>query len=416
MVDAQEYISSSIYQAKSKVDEKLFHHNKEIFSSFLTEDMTTSTYHIALLVISIMIGTDLLMKSSDAKVIYDGYNRSFVAIPSDIPLDVTYLNLRLNNIDHIPDDAFVPYRDLDELIMHHNPLTSISTNAFRGSTITRILMSGIDATEYPNIKIICGQLQVFNFIPNSKIVIPDNYTECMTKVSTLEVNGITESSLHDLRKVSSTVARLSLVEGDLSEIPVNAFEDFPKLYSLKVSQTGLFSFPNLTYVARKLRKLQLLWDDITEVPYDMLAMLPSLEYLNLAGQKLISIPDPVMGIETLLLRSNRLTDSTRMSDWLRCKNLTIFNIIGNQLTYIPDLVSMGFREIRVYASNNPFNCTCALMGWMFKKRSVMKGRDIDMKLSECPCAAPAHLTSVSWNSMTIEQICPYCKYSSIHFC
>ena len=371
--------------------------------------MTTSPYHIASFGISIMIGTNLLMESSNAEVIYDGYDKDFDAIPSDIPLNVTYLDLSLNNIDHIPDDAFAPYRDLEKLIMHKNPLTSISTNAFRGSTITTIIMLGNDATEYPNIKPICGQLAVFYFIPNSKIVIPDNYTECMTKVSTLEINGITESSLHDLRKVSSTVARLSLVKGDLSEIPVNAFEEFVKLSSLKTSDTGLVAFPNLTYVAHKLTRLQILWGDITGVPYDMLAMLTSLEYLDLAGQKIFTIPDPLMDIETLSLRSNRLRDSITTTDWLRCKNLTSLNINSNQLTYIPDLVSMEFREIRVYALDNPFNCTCALMGWMITKRSAIQERELDMELSQYPCAVPAHLTLVSWDSMTIEQICPGCK-------
>ena len=370
--------------------------------------MATPASYIQIMVLCMLVSMQLLIRFSDAAVIYNGVNSNFDTIPSDIPLNVTYINLKDNNITHIPDDAFAPYRDLIQLVMNGNPLTSISTNAFRGSTLTKIYMWDIEAINYPNINPICGQLISFDFIPNSQIVIPDNYTDCMTNVKHLGLNGVTDSTLDEIGKVKGTVVKLSMARGDIPEIPVHTLEGFDKLNYLLVLSNGLAIFPNLTYVSGKLTKLFLNWGDIAEVPYDMLSMLSSLQQLSLIGQDMNTLPEPLMEIKSLDLKSNHLTDSLATADWLRCKNLTSLTINSNQLTYIPDLVSMGFREITISALDNPLNCNCAL-GWIINKRSNMIGRGINIKLSEYPCAAPAHLMSVPWNSMTNEQLCPVGK-------
>ena len=372
--------------------------------------MATAAYRIAILLLSTLFGTVIITTFSEAAIIYDGYNKSLDVIPSDIPLNVTIIELKRNNITYVPNDAFAPYRDLIQLGMKINPLTSISTNAFRGSTLTKIVMSDIEATEYPNIDHICGQLIVFEFNPNSQIVIPDNYTNCMTQVKNLELNGVTNSTLDEITKAKNTVVKLTITKGDLPDIPINALEGFVKLDYLRVISSGLTTFPNLTRVSGILTRLLLNWDDITEVPYAMLAMLFMLRELSFAGQNLNTIPDPLMEIESLDLKSNDLTDSLATADWLRCINLTSLTIDSNQLTYIPDLVAMGFRGITISALDNPLKCNCDL-GWMIIKVSAMIERGINIKLSKYPCAAPAHLTSVPWNSMTIEQLCPVCKWT-----
>ena len=370
--------------------------------------MATPASYIPIMVLYMLVGINLLIKFGNAAVIYNGVNSNFDTIPSSIPLNVTYIDLKNNIIDHIPDDAFAPYTDLFQLGMSGNPLTSISTNAFRGSTLKKIIMWDIETIKYPNINPICSQLISFEFIPNSQIVIPDNYTDCMTNMKHLGLNGVTDSTLDVIGKVKGTVVKLSMARGDLSEIPVHALEGFDNLNYLMVSSNGLAYFPNLIYVSSKLTMLFLNWGGIAEVPYDMLSMLSSLQQLSLIGQQMNTIPEPLTEIESLDLKNNYLTDSLTTADWLRCRSLTSFTINSNQLTYIPDLVSMGFSEITISALDNPLNCNCAL-GWIITKRSDMIGRGINIKLSEYPCAAPAHLMSVPWNSMTIEQLCPVGK-------
>jgi hypothetical protein len=73
---------------------------------------------------------------------YDGSNKGYTEMPTDIPLDVVKISLTGNNIASFREDAFVGFYQLEQLSLAGNPLSELPNLLPVASTLKSLRLPG----------------------------------------------------------------------------------------------------------------------------------------------------------------------------------------------------------------------------------------------------------------------------------
>ncbi|XP_070555006.1 uncharacterized protein [Ptychodera flava] len=196
-------------------------------------------------------------------------------IPRNLPVDLTQLHLRYNQIKLISKESFIQLNQLNNLQIAYNPLTEIQSKAFSSlSNLKKLTLSCSEyaVKEFPN-----------NNYPYPKVT-ADVFLglEKLTFLS-LQIMGIKNLSRDFFQNVQN-LHTLMLRRNPIQNITMDAFDLLENLEILDLSFTFITelhpqSFRKLT----KLKTLNLSPTRLHTVPSDALSNLISLQFLNIGG-------------------------------------------------------------------------------------------------------------------------------------
>ena len=245
------------------------------------------------------------------------------------------LILSPNNISHIPDDAFFGLTFYGaNLLLGHNPLHSISKNAFRGiiGSISRVQLASCDLTEFPG--------------------------EALSKLPHLSF--------------------LWLQNNLITEIPNRAFQPFPRLFTVSLGGNAITNInrEGLFYgVEHVLENVDLSSMNISSFPSKALKNLKRVQRINLSYNNITTLPGNTfegfqteMRLQILLEGNNMISISPnlfRKSPISLCR----LNLTDNQLTTL-DFINVCLNVFEcestkdvpilpsILVTQNPLKCDC----------------------------------------------------------
>lgn len=225
-------------------------------------------------------------------------------------------------------------------------------------------------------------------------------------IDVLNVRDVTDGSnehiIDGLFGVFSNLKYMSLINSSISKVYPGAFKGLKRLEELDLSKNKLFKFnPDTFTETPSLRMLDLSENPLRLSPNTFLVS-RSLEELILSSCNLTNVPSGsfkgLPNLKALDLYNNRIQTFTYRSFpkslrhlWLTKNNLT--NIFTKAISSLNKLTSVDI-------SQNPINCTCALIGlqdW-FSSRGVIFEND-------AICAYPPEYEGKGLKSVVENEVC-----------
>ncbi|XP_050423384.1 toll-like receptor 6 [Adelges cooleyi] len=327
------------------------------------------------------------------------------------------LNLAGNAIDAVPDDAFIPLRNLDTLILSSNKIVQISPFALNGLyALTLLSLDGNKLTDvheecFRN----CTTLQDINLSGNALKSVPAALREMAllktvdlgeNKINTIEPDSFFGmSNLYGLRLIGNRIRNLTanafgnlpslqilnLAHNQIDYVEKQAFKNIPKIQAIRVDGNRLSTVEHLFRDVSSLLWLNVSDNVLNDFDYDMLP--PQLEWLDmhknylteLSNKKSVSnqiltldvrynyltyispssIPD---GVEILLMNDNQIM-TVEPGTFLKKANITRVDMYSNHIVQL-DINAIRLPPVpagrplpEFYIGSNPFQCDCK-MEWL----------------------------------------------------
>nr|XP_060621984.1 leucine-rich repeat-containing G-protein coupled receptor 4 isoform X2 [Anolis sagrei ordinatus] len=217
----------------------------------------------------------------------DCSGRGLTALPHGLSAFTHSLDISMNNITRLPEDAFKNFPYLEELTLQNNQLKTVPNGAIRG----------------------LGGLQSLRLDANHITAVPEDSFEGLVQLRHLwlDDNNLTEVPVIPLSNLPSLQA-LTLALNKITDIPDFAFTNLSSLVVLhlhnnKIKTLGHHCFDGLN----NLETLDLNYNNMVEFP-EAVKMLPSLKELGFHSNSISMIPDSAF-IGNPLLRTIHLYDN-----------------------------------------------------------------------------------------------------------
>ena len=332
---------------------------------------------------------------------------------SGIANAVTYLDLRNNNLTHLP-QALEELSSLNYLFLHGNPLLSLDSTiiASIGSTLNTLSISAGNFSRFPT------------------------QMNGLTKLSSLTINNIQLPLLHStvFHSFENSLTSLEMSNSNFESIPaavcrLRSLNSFTSNYSPNLSKYNasifdecthrmitvtsltlmnnqLTVFPKLGTVFPNLRILDLRYNLLHLIESSSLMGLSALTTLYISNNQFNGIPSAInraRNLHTLYINSNQI-DTVEDFDLLLLHNLTHIALNGNPLVYISPLVfSHAPLLSRVDLDYTKLGyIPPAILGLKRMQELNLRGKHI-----ECSCNAMSYLKA--WNVSTISTISATCS-------
>lgn len=333
------------------------------------------------------------------------------------------LNLGGNQIDSIPNDAFIPLRNLDTLILSNNKIVEVSPFALNGlHALTLLSLDGNKLTDihedcFKN----CTTLQDVNLSGNVLKSVPLALREMrLLKTVDLGENKIDSidpdsfygmSNLYGLRLIGNRLRNitsnlfdnlvslqiLNLAHNQIDYVAIDAFQNISSIQAIRLDGNRL---PSMEYLFRNVSSL--IWLNVSDnvlndFDYNMLP--EQLQWLDMHKNYLTelsnkngvsikirtldvrynyltyispsSIPDSV---EILLMNDNQIM-TVETGTFLKKINITRADMYSNQIGQL-DINALRLSPVNAsrplpefYIGRNPFQCDCK-MEWLQRINSL----------------------------------------------
>ncbi|XP_060032648.1 leucine-rich repeat-containing G-protein coupled receptor 4 isoform X2 [Erinaceus europaeus] len=200
----------------------------------------------------------------------DCSGKGLTAVPEGLSAFTLALDISMNNITQLPEDAFKNFPFLEELTLQNNQLKTVPSEAIRG----------------------LSALQSLRLDANHITSVPEDSFEGLAQLRHLwlDDNSLTEVPMHPLSNLP-TLQALTLALNKISSIPDFAFTNLSSLVVLhlhnnKIKSLGRHCFDGLD----NLETLDLNYNNLVEFPQAIKA-LPSLKELLFHSNSISVIPD-----------------------------------------------------------------------------------------------------------------------------
>ncbi|NXR63863.1 LGR4 protein, partial [Rhadina sibilatrix] len=233
----------------------------------------------------------------------DCSGRGLAAVPPGLSAFTHALDISMNNITRLPEDAFRNFPYLEELRLAGNDLTFIHPKALSGLKELKVLtLQNNQLKTVPNeaIRGLSG-LQSLRLDANHITAIPEDSFEGLVQLRHLwlDDNSLTEVPIHPLSNLPSLQA-LTLALNRITHIPDYAFTNLSSLVVLhlhnnKIKTIGKHCFDGLD----NLETLDLNYNNMVEFP-EAIKALPSLKELGFHSNYISIIPDGAFAGNPLL--------------------------------------------------------------------------------------------------------------------
>uniref|UniRef100_A0A452GBK2 Leucine-rich repeat-containing G-protein coupled receptor 4 n=1 Tax=Capra hircus TaxID=9925 RepID=A0A452GBK2_CAPHI len=223
----------------------------------------------------------------------DCSGKGLTAVPEGLSA-FTQLDISMNNITQLPEDAFKNFPFLEELRLAGNDLSFIHPKALSGLKELKVLTLQNNQLKTVPSEAIRGlsSLQSLRLDANHITSVPEDSFEGLTQLRHLwlDDNSLTEVPVHPLSNLP-TLQALTLALNKISSIPDFAFTNLSSLVVLhlhnnKIKSLGQHCFDGLD----NLETLDLNYNNLGEFPQAIKA-LPSLKELLFHSNSISVIPD-----------------------------------------------------------------------------------------------------------------------------
>ncbi|XP_029813595.1 leucine-rich repeat-containing G-protein coupled receptor 4 [Suricata suricatta] len=244
----------------------------------------------------------------------DCSGKGLTAVPEGLSAFTQALDISMNNITQLPEDAFKNFPFLEELRLAGNDLSFIHPKALSGLKELKVLTLQNNQLRTVPSEAIRGlsALQSLRLDANHITSVPEDSFEGLTQLRHLwlDDNSLTEVPVHPLSNLP-TLQALTLALNKISSIPDFAFTNLSSLVVLhlhnnKIKNLGQHSFDGLD----NLETLDLNYNNLGEFPQAVKA-LPSLKELLFHSNSISVIPDGAFDgnplLRTIHLYDNPLT-------------------------------------------------------------------------------------------------------------
>ncbi|ELT92512.1 hypothetical protein CAPTEDRAFT_200679 [Capitella teleta] len=290
---------------------------------------------------------------------YNGRNRGLEYVPTDIPLNVSVILLRNNEIDSLPVGTFENYVDLLSLEMGGNNLMDISPSAFKGTKLEFLYLDRNSLTTFPDLSEIGHCLKELYLAYNDITEVSTNHISSLTVLKLLDLTGNNKlpkglpfkSGFNNLLVLNLMDTRMTEINDELTNLQIpnlwisnggfsGGISDLhftgTKVNALLLRSMGLHTFPIFPNLARGIKMLDLTDNSFIEpLGDDDLGQLESISKLVLKKCHIMKFPDVTSLNKTLkelnvemnsitTIPSNALDEMSRL-DILRISNNPLQN-------------------------------------------------------------------------------------------
>ncbi|KAM4748557.1 leucine-rich repeat-containing G-protein coupled receptor 5 [Rhinophrynus dorsalis] len=306
----------------------------------------------------------------------DCSDRGLTALPGNISVFTSYLDLSMNNITKLPSNALHNLHFLEELRLAGNDLTYIPKGAFAGLNSLKVLMLQnnqlrhipsealhnlrslqslrLDANHISYVPPSCfsglSSLRHLWLDDNSLTEIPVKALESLSALQamTLALNKIHYIPDHAFQNLSSLVV-LHLHNNRIYSLGKKCFDGLHSLETLDLNYNNLEEFPVAIKTLKNLKELGFHSNNIKIIPEQAFAGNPSLitihfydNPIQLVGRSAFQhLPE----LRTLIL--NGASQITEFPDLTGTTSLESLTLTGAQLVYLPSTVCDQLPNLQV---------------------------------------------------------------------
>ncbi|XP_064511725.1 leucine-rich repeat-containing G-protein coupled receptor 5 isoform X7 [Pseudopipra pipra] len=280
----------------------------------------------------------------------DCSDRGLTAVPANLSLFTSYLDLSMNNITKLPSNPVHNLRFLEELRLAGNGLTYIPKGAFAGLFSLKVLMlqnnqlRQVPTEALQNLR----SLQSLHLHNNRIYSLGKKCFDGLHSLETLDLNYNSLDNFPTAIRTLTNLKELGFHSNNIKSIPERAFVGNPSLitihfYDNPIQLVGKSAFQHLP----ELRTLALNGaSQLTEFPD--LTGTTSLESLTLTGAQITSLPrsacDQLPNLQVLDLSYNLLED---LPCFTACKKLQKIDLHHNE---IGEIKADTFRQLAALRS------------------------------------------------------------------
>ncbi|XP_067855539.1 leucine-rich repeat-containing G-protein coupled receptor 5A-like [Heptranchias perlo] len=298
------------------------------------------------------------------------------AIPANLSVFTSYLDLSMNNITELPQNGLFNIHFLEELRLAGNDLTHIPMGAFAGLYNLKVLMLQNNwLREVPEEALQNLQnLQSLRLDANHISVVPPNCFNGLVSLRHLwlDDNALTDIPIEALRSLPCLQA-MTLALNRIPHIPDNAFGNLSSLVVLHLHNNRIHSLGKKCFDGlHSLETLDLNYNNLDEFPVAIRA-LANLKELGFHTNNIQSIPDhafagnpslltihfydnPIQFVgksafqhlpELRLLSLNGATEITEFPDLTGTISLESLTLTGARITSLPSTVCKQLPNLQV---------------------------------------------------------------------
>lgn len=245
---------------------------------------------------------------------------------------------------------------------------------------------------------------------NSLKTVPEDLSKFFPKLETLLLTSNLISDLTTLNGLQN-IKTLNLDKNLLTKIPNNAFSNFENLDKLSIQRNRITSIGEDSLDGlSKLKRLHLNGNGIEFVHTLAFENLENLEVFHLQSNKLKQLSPQTFRkqekLKTLYLYENQIEFLHPVL--FHGLPLQELDLNTNNIEYIPhDLLKLEETLQQIYLYNNPFKCTCKLIGSISEFMEYIKGKSIKNNFGDCNLQNSSTKTKVE--SLTKESLnCTTC--------
>ncbi|XP_030641552.1 leucine-rich repeat-containing G-protein coupled receptor 5-like [Chanos chanos] len=281
----------------------------------------------------------------------DCANRGLTSLPANLSIFTSYLDLSMNNLMTLPDNAFSNLNFLEELRLAGNGLTHMSENGFSGLHNLKVLMlQNNRLTQVPGEALRrLKKLQSLSLDANHISVVPPDCFEGLSSLRHLwmDDNVLSDIPVQALGSLTSLQA-VTFALNRISHIPDSAFANLSSLVVLHLHNNRIHSLGERCFEGlESLETLDLNYNNLVEFPV-AIRDLTSLKELGLQSNNIKSIPENgFIGNPSLLTMSlcNNPVQYVEESAFQHLPKLQTLLFSGaTELVEFPDLTGLWSLE------------------------------------------------------------------------
>ncbi|XP_035662969.1 insulin-like growth factor-binding protein complex acid labile subunit [Branchiostoma floridae] len=259
-------------------------------------------------------------------------------VPSNLPSNITELNLNNNSLSHIRKGDFLRFRHLTTLHLSQNNITLIQEKSLSGPPLVNVFLRHNRLENIPEEVLHIHSLKYLNLENNqiNNLTVPLGKYRTTAQLRVLVLKNTQLSLLQGHIFASMNLQSLDLSFNKLESLPHLVFGKLnKKLETLTLAVNRLSDIPSSIHKLTVLQHLDLSYNKIKRVAATSLTGLQNLKTLYLSGNGIISIADNAFShlrLTRLNLSSNKLT--TIPTPLTSMASMTMLSLGGNPLGQI----------------------------------------------------------------------------------
>ena len=359
-----------------------------------------------LLIIVLNCGSDELK--------YKQFNQGLSDVPTDIPMNVTQIELVMNDLTAIPAYQFAGYSDLVYLNLYDNDISIFDESALEGTVVERLQLTLNNLRGIPDLRAINATLKELHMRSNVINTIPLDFLQHYGTLEILSLGWNLLTQIPILPPQQTAFLSLGVQANPIENITQFALNRLQAsgLQHLLITEYGTVLEQIQPYVVSSLTQLYIERCPV-EVPILNMEHFPLLNWLSILDNfYLTQIPDVSIlneTLQTLEVLRNSFDDPPRkwladmLSKLTKLRRLTVDNHVFTLIDLTqtnPELTGFTLRSI-------PLVCNCST-AWMKRVQMNATSTLTITTDSNQICHGPGNLTGADWNDLTLNDFseCP----------